>query len=672
MVAPEARAEELRSELARHSALYYAGTPEIPDADFDALLTELRELEAAHPELAAENSPTQAVGSPPAFAPVTHTRTMMSLHNAMDIGELRAWDERTRRRAKEAALDDVGSYTAELKFDGLAISLRYENGVFVQAATRGDGRVGEDVTHTVATITDIPKQLTTTDPPATLEIRGEVYLKLSTFNQLNEAAKAADKRTYVNPRNTTAGALRRVDSQAAAEMHLSFWAYQVGVAEGSPELTSHHDSMSWLAELGFPVNEHCQRLKNLDAVEKYIDKYAKDRHAFDYEFDGIVVKLDDLTTQQALGADSRAPRWAVAFKLPPEERTTKLLDIKVSIGPSGQATPFAYLEPVFVSGVTVTTATLHNADQVAEKDVRVGDTVIVRRAGDVIPEVVGPVLSARAKNAKEWVFPSNCPICQEQLIRPEDASATFCVNYDCPRQIRGRIEHYVSRGAMDIKALGERNVDRFVTLGLISDIADLYSLDYDKIGELEGFGKISVDNLRTAIEASKSQPLQRLLFALRIPEVGFTTAELIAESFGDMDAVLAASVEEFSEIDGLGPIISEAVHEWLRQPRSQELLQRLRDAGVRMTAEVAAANANVAQTLEGMSIVVSGKLAGFNRDETKHAIVSRGGKAQSSPSSKTTLMVAGDDASPAKVEKATKLGIPILDEPAFTKLLHPD
>ncbi len=664
---PGARASWLRGELTRHAALYYQGTPEIPDADYDDMLTELQQLEAHHQELAAPDSPTRTVGAPPgaAFAPVTHTRPMMSLHNAMNVAELRAWSERALRRVEE-----VGAYCAELKLDGLAISLRYENGRLTQAATRGDGRVGEDVTHTVSTIADVPHRLDTPDPPAVLEARGEVFLRLSVFKALNEAQAAQQARTYVNPRNTAAGALRRVDASAAANMNLSFFCYQLGPMQGGPTLASHFESLQWLATLGLPINEHCRRLETLAEVERYVEAYGERRHAYDYEFDGMVVKVDDLATQGQLGADAKAPRWAVAYKLPPEERSTKLLDIQVSIGPSGQATPFAYLEPVFVSGVTVTTATLHNEDQVAAKDVRPGDTVIVRRAGDVIPEVVAPVLSARPDGLAPWVFPRDCPVCGKPLQREEGASATFCVNYDCPRQVRGRIEHFVSRGAMDVRALGERNIDRFVSLGLISDPPDLYSLDYDKVGELEGFGEVSVANLRAAITASKQQPLSRLLFGLRIPEVGSATSESLAAAFGTMDAILAASEEDLAEIEGFGPIMAAAIHGWFADPRSRDLVQRLRAAGVRMTSDTPTTDTSVPQTLAGLSIVVSGKLDGYSRDGVKAAITGRGGRALSSPSGRASLMVAGEGASSGKLNKAQSLGLPVLDAAGFERLLE--
>ena len=567
------RVRQMQALLNHHSALYYAGKPEIPDGDFDALLAELKALEAVHPELVHPDSPTQRVGAPPdtAFAPVPHTQPMMSLHNALDLDELRAWNERVHRAlvasagsgagadsaepadateleasatggdplpataSRDPRIPIVGAYAVELKFDGLAISVRYEGGVLVRAATRGDGRVGEDVTHSVRTIADIPIRLEGPDAPAVLEVRGEVFLRLSTFERLNARQSERGEKAYVNPRNAAAGSLRQKDARVTAERGLSFWCYQLGNVEGGPSFTSHRETLQWLESLGLPVNEHWAVLADLAAVRAHIAQFEGRRHDLGYEFDGMVVKVDDLATQAQLGVDAKAPRWAIAFKFPPEERTTKLLDIEVSIGPSGQATPFARLEPVFVGGVTVGTATLHNEDQVAAKDVRVGDTVIVRRAGEVIPEVVGPVLSERSPDSQPWVFPPGCPACGEPLQRAEGASATLCVNYSCPRQVRGRIEHYVSRHAMDIEFLGERNIDRFVTEGLLGDLADLaglYSMDFEGIGAMEGFGDISVNNLRKSIEDSKHRTLGRLLFGLRIPEIGRVNAETLARAFG--------------------------------------------------------------------------------------------------------------------------------------------
>ena len=666
------RVRQLQALLNHHSALYYSGKPEIRDGDFDALLAELNALEAVHPELVHPDSPTRRVGAPPdtAFAPVPHTPPMMSLHNALDLDELRAWNERVHRALTETA-GAVGAYAVELKFDGLAISVRYEDGVLVRAATRGDGRVGEDVTHTVRTIADIPIRLKG-PAPAVLEVRGEVFLRLSAFEKLNARQTERGEKAYVNPRNAAAGSLRQKDARVTAERGLSFWCYQLGSVEAGRSFASQIETLQWLGSLGLPVNEHSVRRPDLAAAEAFIAQFEGRRHDLDYEFDGMVVKVDDLATQEQLGVDAKAPRWAIAFKFAPEERTTRLLDIEVSIGPSGQATPFARLEPVFVGGVTVGTATLHNEDQVAAKDVRVGDTVIVRRAGEVIPEVVGPVLSERSPDLQPWVFPRDCPVCGDPLQRAEGASATLCVNYSCPRQVRGRIEHYVSRHAMDIEFLGERNIDRFVTDGLLGDLAGLYSMDFERIGAMEGFGDISVNNLRKSIEDSRHRSLGRLLFGLRIPEIGQVNAETLAGAFGDIDSIVAASEEDLAAVEGFGPIIAAAVRCWFDEPRNRELIKRLRQAGVRMKeAEPVAADAETPpQTLAGMAVVVTGTLAGFSREEAKQAITARGGTSPGSVSGRTAALVAGADVGASKTRKAEGLGVPILDEAAFKTLLE--
>lgn len=667
------RIAELRATLDHHARQYYElDEPEIPDAEWDQLYRELVALEAANPELVTPDSITQRVGGSgnEAFAPVTHTVPMMSLHNAFDGDDLRSWNERVQRRLEDQA---VSQFAVELKFDGLAISLRYEGGVLVQGATRGDGRVGEDVTHNVRTIADIPQSLSGDVPPV-LEVRGEVYMKLSAFERLNrrqaELAEASGKepKLYVNPRNTAAGSLRQIDPAVTADRELSFFCYQLGMVEGGPELGSHTETLAWLGSLGFPINEHTASFATIDEVEQRIHAFQAMRHDLDYEFDGVVVKVDHLRLQAELGADAKAPRWAIAFKLPPEERTTTLLDIEVSIGPSGRATPFAVLDPVFVGGVTVGTATLHNQDQVAAKDVRPGDTVIVRRAGDVIPEVVGPVLSERDPASSPWSFPTDCPVCGHTLVRDEEAAATHCVNFSCARQIRGRIEHFVGRYAMDIEYLGEKNIDRFVSLGLLNDVADLYSLDYDRVLELDRIGAKSVENLQAAIEGSKARPLGNLLFGLRIPEIGQVNGQTLAAAFGSMDAVMAATVEEIAAVDGFGQVIAEAVHAWFANEQAQDLLARLKAAG--LTMEAAEVDRSKEQTLEGQAVVVSGTLNGFTRDGAKEAILERGGKSPGSVSKKTLALVVGADPGASKVSKAEEAGVPVLDEAGFLHLLE--
>lgn len=663
---PSERVAQLREQILRHNEAYYEhDAPEIPDAAYDKLVGELRDLEEQHPELATDDSPSVTVGGAPnqQFAPVEHRQRMMSLGNSFDADELIEWAKKLQR-----ALDGqpVPHYVCELKFDGLAVSIRYENGELVQAATRGNGRVGEDVTHNVLTIADVPHKLSGT-PPEVLEVRGEVYMSLADFAALNEAQVAAGEKTYVNPRNTAAGSLRQKDATVTATRKLSFWSYQLGEVVGGPDLASHSDTFEYLRSLGFPVNDHARVVETVDEVLAYIAEYQEKRHELPYDVDGVVVKVDSLALQNTLGFTARAPRWATAYKLPPEEQTTTLLDIEVSIGAGGQATPFARLDPVFVGGSTVATATLHNQDQVRLKDVRPGDTVIVRKAGDVIPEVVGPVLSERPKGLPEWVFPTECPVCDTPLIRPEGEARNRCPNYTCPQQIRGRIQHFVSRGAMDIEGFGESRVDLFVAEGMLEDVGDIYSLDFERIGAMEGFGQTSVTNLQAAIEESKSMPLGNMLFGLRIQHVGATVGEVLAAGFGNLDALLEADTDQIAAIEGLGPVIAESVHGWLKEPDHRAVIEKLRAAGLKLEGPEVI---DVAQTLEGLTVVVSGGLTGFSRDEVQTAIKSRGGKSPGSVSKKTTALVLGENPGASKVTKAEEHGIPVLNEAQFVELLE--
>ncbi len=660
------RAVELREQIARHNEAYYEqDAPEVPDVTYDKLARELRDLEEQFPELATADSPIATVGGAPnqQFAPVEHRQRMMSLDNSFDADELVEWASKLQRALDGQA---VPHYVCELKFDGLAVSIRYENGKLVQAATRGNGRVGEDVTHNVLTIADVPHKLKG-KVPEVVEVRGEVYMSLADFAALNKAQVEAGEKTYVNPRNTAAGSLRQKDATVTASRKLSFWSYQLGEVVGGPELASHSDTFDYLRSLGFPVNDHSRVVETVDEVLSYIAEYEGKRHDLPYDVDGVVVKVDSLALQNTLGFTARAPRWATAYKLPPEEQTTTLLDIEVSIGAGGQATPFARLEPVFVGGSTVATATLHNQDQVKEKDVRPGDTVVVRKAGDVIPEVVGPVLSERPKGLPEWVFPTECPVCATPLIRPEGEARNRCPNYTCPQQIRGRIQHFVSRGAMDIEGFGESTVDLFVTEGLLEDVGDIYSLDFERIGEMEGFGKTSVTNLQAAIEESKSMPLGNMLFGLRIQHVGATVGELLAAGFGNLDALLGADTEQIAAIEGLGPIIAESVHAWFAEPDHLAVVDKLRAAGLKLEGPEII---DVEQTLEGLTVVVSGGLTGFSRDEVQTAIKSRGGKSPGSVSKKTTALVLGENPGASKVTKAEEHGIPVLNEAQFVELLE--
>ena len=672
----EQRAEALRKEITEHNRRYHElDDPIISDAEFDEMVRELRAIEEEFPELITPDSPTSQVGGAPRvtlFTPVEHRVPMMSLDNAFEEAELRAWVERLHRRlagapaaSDDEASDEVG-YVCELKIDGLAISIRYENGRYVRAATRGDGRTGEDVTANVATIGQVPRSLGK-GGPAVLEVRGEVYMALSAFTALNERQEAAELRPFVNPRNAAAGALRQKDPRITAERELALWSYQLGEVEGGPDFVSHHETLDWLASLGFPVNPEIRRVSGPDDVLAYSLHWQQHRHDLDYEIDGAVVKVDDLARRQLLGSTSKAPRWALAYKFPPEERTTWLQDILVSIGRTGRATPYAVLEPVFVGGVTVGQATLHNEDQVRIKDVRPGDRVIVRRAGDVIPEVLGAVVADRPKGSTPWVFPTECPCeLRSTLVRPEGEAEHRCINPECPFQRQGAIEHFASRGGLDIDALGEKRIRQLVDAGMVASVADLYDLDWDKVEGLERMGATSAANLRASIDASRQRPLPRLLVGLNIRHLGPAGAEALAAAFGDLDTIMGSSVEALAAADGVGTVIADSVHTWAADPANRELIERLRAAGLNF---VAPRGDNQPKVLAGLTVVVTGTLDGFTREEAEAAIKTRGGKSPGSVSKKTTAVVVGEGPGASKITKAEELGIPVLDEEGFRHLL---
>ncbi len=586
----------------------------------------------------------------------------MSLDNAFEVEALHQWKTKLERKLSPSM--NIGDLVCELKFDGLAISVRYEQGRLVQAATRGDGVVGEDVTHNVLTISDLPHVIR--GAPPILEVRGEVYLRRSEFQKLNREAKKNDGKEYVNPRNAAAGSLRQKDSSIAATRNLSFWAYQLGEVDEGPDLASHFETLEFLSSLELPVNENAKLVKDIAGALAYIQEFQEARDSLDYEFDGIVIKVDSLPLQQELGSTAKAPRWAIAYKLPAEEQVTTLLDIEVSIGAAGSATPFARLEPVFVGGVTVSTATLHNEDQIKEKDVRPGDKVIVRRAGEVIPEVVRPVLSERPDNLPSWEFPKNCPSCDSKLERPSGEARHRCNNYSCPRQVRGRIEHFSQRTAMDIEHMGEQSIDLFVSEGLVQDVGDIYSIDFQVVRSFEGFGDLSVTNLQKAIEESKSRSLGNLIFGLSIPHVGRTNADLLASTFASMDKLKETSLEELQSVEGLGPIIATSVHQFFRSPNTIKVLEKLESAGVNFQGPE---KIEISQTLIGKSVVVTGTLENYNRDEASAAIKNRGGKSPGSVSKKTDALVVGANPGGSKITKAEELGVPVIDENAFKELL---
>ena len=666
-----ARIAALSELVAYHNRRYHElDDPEISDGDFDLLVRELRQLEAEHPELVTDDSAGQAVGGAPSalFAPVVHSVPMQSLDNAMTAEELLAWGQRVARGLPDEAV----RFVCELKIDGVAMSVRYERGRYVQAATRGDGRVGEDVTANVATIGAVPRDLKTpkrVQVPEVLEVRGEVYLPVASFERMNEQAAAAGTRLFVNPRNAAAGSLRQKDASITAQRDLSFWVYQLGEVTGVPAFTRHTESLDFLKSAGFPVNPEVRVFDSLDEVAAHCQHWQDHRHDLGYEIDGVVVKVDDVEQRARLGSTSRAPRWAIAFKFPPEERTTLLRDIQVSIGRTGRATPFAMLEPVFVGGSTVGVATLHNEDQVRVKDVRPGDTVIVRKAGDVIPEVVGPVTSMRPEATAPWTFPTTCPCpLASTLVRLEGEADTRCVEPACPYQRDQRVIYFASRGAMDIEGLGERTVGQLTANGLVADAADLFTLTQEQLLGLEGFAKISADKLVAAIDGSRQRPLPRLLTALGIKHLGPAASQALAAHFGTLDAVMAASADELAAVEGLGPIIAQSIATWFALDSNRAFVEKLRAAGVDFGVAPAVTE-DVPQVLAGKAVVVTGTLEGFTREEAEAAIVARGGKSPGSVSAKTFAVVVGDNPGASKLTKAESAGVPILDEAAFTKLL---
>jgi DNA ligase (NAD+) len=657
----------LRALVAHHNHRYNdLDDPEISDSEYDALIRRLAVLEAQFPELQTADSPLALVGGAvsAAFSPVTHHMPMTSLDNAMDADELAAWGERVVRGVGVGPIE----FVCELKIDGLAISVRYEQGRLVQAATRGDGQIGEDVTNNVATITAIPHRLRGQRIPAVIEVRGEVYMPFASFQSLNERCLAQGERPFVNPRNAAAGSLRQKDPQITASRELSFWSYQLGQVEGGPQFGEHHQTLEFLAELGLPVNPSIQRFSSLADVVAFCLSWQERRHELGYEIDGCVIKVDSLEQRERLGFTSRAPRWAIAFKFPPEERTTILKDIMVSIGRTGRATPFAVLEPVFVGGSTVGMATLHNQDQVRLKDVRPGDTVVVRKAGDVIPEVVGPVLSLRPPDSVEWQFPTicSCPLGSE-LVRPEGESNTRCIETACPFQRDQRIIYFATRGAMDIEGMGERTVFQLSDAGLVRDAGDIYQLTVEQLLQLDGFAQISAEKLVSSIALSTTRPLPKLLTALGIKHLGPSAADALSRAFGTLDAIMQASEADLATTEGVGVVIAQSIARWFAMSDNGVLIEKLRTAGVEFGNVVISRQP---QVLAGKAVVVTGGLDGFNREGAELAIKDRGGKSPGSVSAKTFAVVVGQEPGASKLTKATELGVPILDEAGFVYLLE--
>lgn len=675
-VAPDVRRQwrELADEVREHQFRYYVrDAPIITDAEFDELLRRLQALEEQYPELRTPDSPTQLVGGAgfaTDFMAAEHLERMLSLDNVFSAEEFDAWAARVR-----AEVGDDAHYLCELKIDGVALSLVYRGGRLVRAATRGDGRTGEDVTLNARTIDDVPERLTATDDypiPDVLEVRGEVFFRVADFEALNAALVEDGKTPFANPRNSAAGSLRQKDPAVTARRKLRMICHGLGHTEGFRP-TSLHDAYLALKAWGLPVSEHTTRVDAVAGVHERIAYWGEHRHDVDHEIDGVVVKVDEVALQRRLGSTSRAPRWAIAYKYPPEEAQTKLLDIRVNVGRTGRVTPFAYMTPVKVAGSTVGLATLHNASEVKRKGVLIGDTVVIRKAGDVIPEVLGPVVDLRDGSEREFVMPSTCPECGTKLAPAKEGDADIrCPNSrSCPAQLRERVFHVASRGALDIEGLGYEAGIALLKAKVIADEGDLFSLSEDdllrtdlfrtKAGTLSANGKRLLANL----DKAKQQPLWRVLVALSIRHVGPTAARALATEFGSIDAITSASTEQLAAVEGVGPTIADAVKEWFSVDWHRAIVDKWRAAGVRMADE---RDTSVPRTLEGLSIVVTGSLAGFSRDDAKEAIVARGGKAAGSVSKKTAYVVAGDSPG-SKYDKAVELGVPILDEDGFRRLL---
>ncbi|MEF2559803.1 MAG: NAD-dependent DNA ligase LigA [Eggerthellaceae bacterium] len=677
------RVLRLRHEIEYHTHRYYVlDDPQISDAAFDSLMRELRDLEDAHPSLLDSSSPTQRVGGAVGgqFEPVVHEQRMYSLDNAMDFDELDAWMART-----ESALGRFAPLVCELKIDGSSLALTYEEGRLVRAATRGDGTTGEDVTVNVRTVHDVPLRLmdagmrgVEAGVPA-LEVRGEIYMPKASFESLNAQAEATGSKVFANPRNAAAGSLRQKDASVTASRDLSTFIYAIA-QDASIVATGQWELLSWLRECGFHVNPDVRRCESIEEVHAFCRECLDKRSDLPYEIDGVVVKVDSFELQRQLGYTARAPRWAIAYKFPPEEKTTVLRDITVQVGRTGACTPVAELDPVLVAGSTVARATLHNEDEIQRKDVRIGDTVIIRKAGDVIPEVLGPILSLRPEGAQVWSMPHACPSCGSPLVREEGEVAHRCVSLDCPAQAHERLMHWASRGAMDIEGMGEELTARLIDAGRLRDVADYYQLTFDDLERLD-MGRVTVkgepivlgstmaQKLISAIEASKSRPLAHVVFGLGIRHVGKTMAQAITQVFPSMDTLRNAQVEELAVIDGVGVIIAQSIHDFFGNEANLQVIDRLADAGLTMAQEVSVPD--LPQTLDGMTFVLTGTLveSGMTRDEAGDRLKAFGAKVSSSVSKKTSFVICGEAAG-SKRAKAENLGVPILSERDFLTIIE--
>src|SRR5579863_1403026 len=660
------RAVRLRELLNRYSYEYHIlDTPSVDDAEYDRLLRELQTLEERHPDLRTPDSPTSRVGAAPsnAFAPYRHVVPMLSLGNAFGAGELRGWQQRVARLAAGEPL----AYVAELKIDGLAISLRYEDGLFVSGGTRGDGSAGEEVTPNLRTVRSIPLRLRGTSPRV-LEVRGEVYMRRSDFDAMNARRAQAGEPPFVNPRNAAAGAVRQLDPRITATRPLRFFAYAVGECDPPLRAKTQAELLDELHGFGLPVNDKRKRFDDFEALVAYCEEWEDKRAALDFGIDGIVVKIDALAQQRRLGFVGKDPRWAIAFKYQPEEARTTLLSIEVNVGRTGSINPYAVLAPVHVGGVTVTTATLHNEDYVREKDIRPGDTVIVRRAGEVIPEIVGPVVSDRAgKRLREWRMPERCPVCHSPVHRAEGEAMAYCTNASCPAQIKEGLRHFASRGAMDIEGLGDRLCEALVDAGFVHDVADVYALDAAKLLTLPRTGEKMAANLIAHIADSKKRPFWRLLYAIGIRFVGSQTAQLLAGEFGDIHGLEGATVEQLQAVEQIGPVLADSIATYFQQPQNRKVIDKLIAAGVTVRGE-RKPRGEAGGKFAGKTFVLTGTLSNLTREAATALIVEAGGKVSGSVSKKTDYVVAGESAG-SKLSKAEQLGVKIIDENDLRKLL---
>jgi DNA ligase (NAD+) len=668
-VTPSDRIAELRREIRRHEELYYVqSAPEISDARFDALMNELRRLEERHPELVTPDSPTQRVGGRPSdrFEEVEHLTPMLSLDNAYDVADLRSFDERVRRGLGVAASP---AYVCELKIDGLSIALTYEDGRLVRGATRGDGERGEDVTPNVRTIRAIPLTLSG-GPPGRIELRGEVFLPRDQFDRLNREQAAAGEPLYANARNTAAGTMRNLDPALVARRHLAAWVYQIVTGPGLGDrvtFPTHAETLRRMKAWGCPVEPHWTEAEGIDAVIAFCEAWRERRSVLAFETDGVVVKLDDLALRERLGTTSKFPRWATAFKFPAERKVAMLHRIEVNIGRTGAATPFAILEPTVVAGSTISMATLHNPDDIIRKDIRPGEPVIIEKAGDVIPRVVGPAHPTAPDRPARWVMPTACPVCGSPLHKEEDEAVWRCENSSCPSKLRRGLEHFASRGAMNIEGMGESLVGQLIEKGLVASYADVYHLTAPVLEALERMGKKSAAKLMEQIERSKASEIWRLIYGLGIRHVGERGAQVLADHFGSIDAIEAAPREELERVREIGPVLAEAVRTWFDEPKNRELVARLRDAGVRTVGERRTEPLG-SQPLAGKVYVITGTLVAMSRDEAAERLQALGAKVTNSVSKKTTALIVGADAG-TKLGKAQQLGVPTLDEAAFLGLI---